>query len=542
MELITAVVILGLLTVVAIISVNRLITNSQERYYEQQRQLVLVAGMDFFTTNTARLPERIGDERQVSLETLISEGYISPILGHLEDACYTGPSNSSYYGFYTLVTVRRNANNDFDYRVYLNCPHFSDGSRTEHDINPEDVDITIRATTDGTIGIERNNTQLNRDLPRERWTNGNIIIYVDMTEEADSYQYRIVEIDSNGNETGKILTASESRLWTGNAIQIPIRRDGIWRVEVTATVIGGGTRSETAIFFRDATPPTCGVITTPDPSWSNAASRNQGVNCSDSLSGCTQDVFNQIFTRETLNDNITIMDSAGNIRSCMVPVRLDRTPPVCGVATTPNPSWSNASSRSQGISCSDSLSGCTQSVFTQTFTAESLNGNITIRDNAGNTRVCSVPVRLDSTIPQCGGTGWPGWSAAASRYISVSCSSPGPSGCQRGSFSHNFVVGWNSSQTTGTIQIRNNAGTTANCQVNVMIDRISPSCYVNTHVSSGGWDAWASCSGGYSGCQTSPPIHWAGQHTTGMDVCFSVWSGAGLPGRDCCDRMNIGAN
>ena len=88
-------------------------------------------------------------------------------------------------------------------------------------------------------------------------------------------------------------------------------------------------------------------------------------------------------------------------------IRIDRTAPTCGnwVGEGSADDWTNQT-RTIGVNCQDSVSGCTKGIFTKTFTeeAKTANVNLKIQDNAGNFKMCnkSAIINIDKTKPIIG--------------------------------------------------------------------------------------------------------------------------------------------
>lgn len=110
---------------------------------------------------------------------------------------------------------------------------------------------------------------------------------------------------------------------------------------------------------------------------------------------------------------------------------------------------------------------------------------VTVYDNVGNTRTVTLTYRVDRVAPVCGtNTGATAWNNYASRTINVGCTDSN-SGCTQGTFTQTFSADAGQVVRTGTITIRDNAGNTAACNVNVYLDRQPPAC-----TSKGGKYGW----------------------------------------------------
>ena len=224
--------------------------------------------------------------------------------------------------------------------------------------------------------------------------------------------------------------------------------------------------------YVDKTAPTCGTITGASTAWTNG-NRTIKANCSDSHSGCTQSQFSKTFSSSTKTGNVTIKDNAGWTTNCAANVYVDKNAPTCGSISGASTSWTNGN-RTITVNCNDSGgSGC--GAKSQTFSSTKRTSSITLKDGAGNSVSCGVNVYVDKTAPSCGGvsgasTSWTG----GDRSISVNCSDS-DSGCSSGSFSRYF----NWTVSTDNITIRDNAGNTRNCGVNVYVDKTAPSVWTS---------------------------------------------------------------
>ncbi len=93
-----------------------------------------------------------------------------------------------------------------------------------------------------------------------------------------------------------------------------------------------------------------------------------------------------------LSDNTDQEESEGFI------VKIDKVAPSCGSVSGSSTSWTS-SSRSISVKCSDTISGCTATSFSKTFSSSAKTGSISIKDKAGNTKSCSVNVYVDKSSP-----------------------------------------------------------------------------------------------------------------------------------------------
>ena len=203
-------------------------------------------------------------------------------------------------------------------------------------------------------------------------------------------------------------------------------------------------------------------------SWTKS-DRTINQECSDAISGCTQSSFSKKFTTTTKVGSLEIVDNAGNKETCGPNVYIDKTAPTCG-SDNGSTSWTK-SDRTVKQNCSDSHSGCTQSSFSKKFDSSRKTGTITIKDNVGNTKDCTVNVYVDQTDPSCGTVKATTNNSSSGISGTVACSDS-HSGCTSSTF------GYNKRTSTGTVTIKDKVGNTKDCTVKVK----SYDC--------GSWSAW----------------------------------------------------
>ena len=264
----------------------------------------------------------------------------------------------------------------------------------------------------------------------------------------------------------------------------------------------------------DKSPPTC-TSSGGSTSWKNTTITLKGT-CSDSGgSGCRGNVTKQ-FTSDTSLSNQspgTVYDNAGNSAVCPAnqTVKVDKTAPSCNSAGGKN-NWTNQNVRITGY-CSDSGSGCTgnasKTYSSNTNTTTASPG--TVRDNAGNTRVCPAnqTVRIDKRAPSCtssgGSTSWTNKSIT----LTGKCSDPGGSGASgcTGNATRTYSTDTNTRNASpGTVYDRAGNSTTCPANQTVRVDKTAPRC--TTSGSTGKWTNRSVtligyCSDSASGCTSN---------------------------------------
>ena len=119
-ELLATITILGLLSMVAIPSVKYLIQKGKDNYYITQKNNIELAAKEYIKDNPQLLPGEIGGSREIKLEDLIKNKYIS-------DVKDSNDNNCDYQK--TKVTVKRTGKAKYAYSTYLECPGYKDSEK-----------------------------------------------------------------------------------------------------------------------------------------------------------------------------------------------------------------------------------------------------------------------------------------------------------------------------------------------------------------------------------------------------------------------------
>lgn len=111
-EMLATLLLLGLITTLVLVSANKLIKTSDEKYYKTQENMLLLAGKEYFVDYRSSLPKRIGEKTRVDLKTLIKEEYIESIKSVTKEDC----NGSDSY-----VEVTKKSTTNYTYKVKLIC-------------------------------------------------------------------------------------------------------------------------------------------------------------------------------------------------------------------------------------------------------------------------------------------------------------------------------------------------------------------------------------------------------------------------------------
>lgn len=167
------------------------------------------------------------------------------------------------------------------------------------------------------------------------------------------------------------------------------------------------------------------LVSYTNDSWSNKKVFIKATNSTDALSGVdhyeytTTGVTSNNTDKKGTNRNIKAQgisyikyracDKAGNCSNYtdLYTIKLDWTAPKCGTNTADGANVWHNKAQTISVNCKDEapsgknidVSGCTANSVSKRFTAEGTTGTITLNDNAGNTKDCTVNVYIDKTDP-----------------------------------------------------------------------------------------------------------------------------------------------
>ena len=111
-ELLAAVVLLGLLTAGVIFTVSKSIKKAKKNYYDKQQELVTQAGREYFNDNRNLLPSNKGDQKCVTLKTLVDYKYIDKVVDYNDENCSEED---------TKVCAEKKTLTKYAYKTILTC-------------------------------------------------------------------------------------------------------------------------------------------------------------------------------------------------------------------------------------------------------------------------------------------------------------------------------------------------------------------------------------------------------------------------------------
>lgn len=447
-ELLASIVIMGLLVAVAIGAISFVLDIAKKRYYESLEKTVTLAGQNYYADHKNLLPKAIGDSRKITLKTLVQNKYLENVLDYGKKDCTA--SDGSY------IKVYKYTKDKYSYSLYLNCPSYKITEKAyennlkvsfKYDYNTKNIQASYYTATMTASGGSK----------------------------VASYNYTIYQ-------NNKVVYTSENiaaGAVTSISKKINLKKYVPGNIKISVLVYD--TYGNHKLFMSDEksiydeTVPTCGKVSPSYTTWlsSKNPSRKVSITCINGEGSCLQKQFSKTFTADADVDYITIKgknaDGSGRgERKCPVNVKIDTKEPSCGT-NDGSTRWTK-DTRTVSILCSDETSGCKKSNYSKEFNKTTKQSTIEIEDIAGNTTSCPVNVYVDKTPPTCGtvsgaSTSW----TNGDRTISVGCQDS-DSGCEQATFTNTFT----SDATTGNITIKDRAGNTANCPVNVYIDKTRP--------------------------------------------------------------------
>ena len=86
-EILAAIVILGLLSTIAIVSVNYILQKAEKEYYKSQKDEIILAAKSYTQDNRNSLPKRVGMRTEITLKTLQDKKYIGKVVDRHKREC-----------------------------------------------------------------------------------------------------------------------------------------------------------------------------------------------------------------------------------------------------------------------------------------------------------------------------------------------------------------------------------------------------------------------------------------------------------------------
>ena len=292
-ELLVAIVILGMLMSVAVISATRWLDKAKKDYYESLNKNLILVGQSYVQDNHNSLPKAIGRSTKISLQTLKDKKYLtSDVLDYSKKAC---DLEKSY------VRVFKYSQNDYSYMSYLVCPNYT--SKEETYANGPEIEIDF----DNAVNVARAKVTM---TDPDKIISYSYIVYKDG-----------VEVKNTGNVSAKLKEEVKTTISLKKYVPSKIK------ITVVATdIYGNVSRKSETKELKDTIAPICGTITGASTTWATGE-RKITVACTDDGVGCERASYSKTFKNSMKEGTITIKDKSGNSTNCKVNVYLDNDTP-----------------------------------------------------------------------------------------------------------------------------------------------------------------------------------------------------------------------
>ena len=326
-ELLAAIVIMGILSGIAVVGVTYLLNKTTREYYKAQESEIIMAAKSYTQDNRGFLPKRVGQKNQIYLKTLQSKKYIGEVLDRNKKKC--DPDRS-------YVQVYRYSKNNYSYVVNLVCDSYTS----------EDNSPTNLVGPNITFNFEGIGSNDNYDLAK-------VTVTIEDEDKISGYRYIISKSGNEVKNSGDVDGKLEKKI----TFTIPLKEfvPGTIEVKVVATDFYGNesTKKETKT-IKNSKAPTC-IVLEFNQQWTNQPPVEVQVKCTDYTGlGCKRDVYTQLFYDEAKVSIIEVEDNAGNKGECNVDTYIDLSPPSTPVIkNTYENKWINKSYTVQVTSVDD---------------------------------------------------------------------------------------------------------------------------------------------------------------------------------------------
>ncbi len=309
-EILAAIVILGLLSSIAIVSVNFILKKAETEYYKSQKDEIILAAKSYTQDNRNSLPKRVGMKTELKLSTLQAKKYIGKVVDRHKNECEAQE---------TKVQVYKYDKTHYSYSVTLVCPTYnnktSDKGKGQGNIKIEyDVPTTKKTLKDGT------------QIDFINYKNVNAKITMEDEDKIASYSYIIYRNGTEVKNSGDI----EAKLKKNITIDVPLEKYLPGDIEIKVIVadqFGNQTSKTFSKTIKNKNAPTCSPIKE-NTEWTNQIPVEVTVKCiSKSNKGCQKDVYTQSFSESAKFGTIDMMDKEGNSGYCTVNTYIDTDPP-----------------------------------------------------------------------------------------------------------------------------------------------------------------------------------------------------------------------
>ncbi len=330
-ELLTAVVILGVLSTLAIVGVGNVISNSHKRYNESQVKLLIAAAQTYYTDNKSLLPTLTFTQKKVTLQTLIDNNYIEPLVDYKKEPYDTQKS----YAYVTRMAVGKYA---YDGELVR-----KNGSSTKYKEN---------ANNNGKISITDND--VGSLLDNEVYTNDQKEILVEM-EDPDTIAGYIITLyrgDKNVDDLEYKEVGNQTKVSTTVKLSKDKYPDGKYKLKVKLIDVYNNQKIVTTKNITlDTIAPKCSIVISDGKKGNNDWYTNkvelkmqvsnelgETVSCLEPTTNCySSHTSNKNYSKTIVKTNHTngvnvtyygqVVDKANNVGNCDITFKQDAIEP-----------------------------------------------------------------------------------------------------------------------------------------------------------------------------------------------------------------------
>lgn len=328
-ELLVAISILGLITVMALPQISHLQNQNKETKYKKYAETLMTSGK-LYTDSYAE--DMFGYNTSGCVDISYNELYEKNLLKDLKVDGATCKSDD------TFVRVRK-TNNNYTYEVSIYCTGKSgevlyderiDGSGCESS-EPDNEGPTITFSQNGhDWTTETEHTTKIQIYDEYGMLENTKIKYIWSREGYHVGSFKEYEFKNNRYEG-----TPDAPLETPE-IEVPYSTTGRYSLVVTPVNVrdaNGNYRSERSLssnFNIDTTPPRCAIISNENSTWTSRT-LTITITCSDGIrngsnSTCVQSTYSKRYSSgKTQTDSMVIKDKAGNQTTCTYDVYVDKT-------------------------------------------------------------------------------------------------------------------------------------------------------------------------------------------------------------------------
>ena len=476
-ELLTVVIILGILLALALPAIHSYLIRGTKEYYHSLEETVKESGKDYLNDYRALLPREIGNVTVIELKELTSNNYIKNVVDSNNKACDA------------RVTAKKTGKNEYEYYSCLDCGSsyqtegeacsFSEDNNITTDTKNYEIKVDSGSYDVEADGVYIVNQGANFTLPLGKaYYKGQLV--------SDKVEPKPKTIDTN-----KLGTTKVTYVYQGA------------RASITVKVVDRVAPSVPQVVLRKNN--STGNIYT--GGWYSGDIYQEYLSTDYSKPGIMGSgvkeyqisTDNKTFTTLSRNNQITTVngsytyyvksvDKSGNIgNSNTYSFKIDKEVPTCSLKVTSGTPGTNGWYTSNATVGFGNITEKVSSIVYQNINIPSVtsNGKTTVMgmvmDEAGNIGTCSIDVYVDKKAPTCSFTNESTTWTNSNRTITAICSD-GISGCTNDTASKS----WNF--TSGTVKNSNlsytiidNAGNSTTCSktANVYVDKEGPTTPTN---------------------------------------------------------------